>query len=374
MHILFLSVTAGQGHNQTAKGIMQRMTERGHDCKLLDTFDYIEPILGEAVDKGYRITIAHTPKVFGKAFSMMEKAEQNIPLTVRMNQKLSDQLCKELFDVYESFKPDVVVSSHSCAAQISSSIYSMGVCNAPRIGIVTDYTLHPYWKGANLDALVTPSEQLTYYIAQAGMPERIIRPIGIPINPKFSKVIDKAEARRQVGIPDIPTVLIMGGSMGHGDVLTAIERLDRLPIDFQMVVVCGSNEKLKAKVETMLTVKRLTVLGFSTIVDVLMSAADLIVTKPGGLSVSEAIAKKLPMVLIDPIPGQEDRNMDFLTNHGMAMRTGKHLPVDVVVWQLLTNEARRDLMRKCQEAFGKPNATDDLQKLIESFDPAQNRP
>ena len=345
MRILFLSVTAGQGHNQTAKGIMQRMTDRGHECKLLDTFDYIEPIFGEVVDKGYRMSVAHIPKVYGKAFETMEKAEQNGNFTVKMNQ----------------------VSSHSCAALISSSVYELGVSNAPRIGIVTDYMLHPYWKGTNLDALVTPSEQLTYSFVCGGMPERIIRPIGIPINPKFNKVIDKAEARAMVGIPDMPTVLIMGGSMGHGDVLTTIGRLDKLPLDFQMVVVCGSNEKLKNKLDALLTVKRLTVLGFSTIVDQLMSASDMIVTKPGGLTVSEAIAKCLPMVLIDPIPGQEDRNMDFLTNHGMAMRTNKHLPVDVAVWQLLSSEKRLHLMRSAQEAFGKPNATDDLQELIESY-------
>ena len=367
MRILFLSVTAGQGHNQTAKGIMQRMTDRGHECKLLDTFDYIEPIFGEVVDKGYRMSVAHIPKVYGKAFETMEKAEQSGNFTVKMNQKLSNQLSKELFDVYESFKPDVVVSSHSCAALISSSVYELGVSNAPRIGIVTDYMLHPYWKGTNLDALVTPSEQLTYSFVCSGMPERIIRPIGIPINPKFNKVIDKAEARAMVGIPDMPTVLIMGGSMGHSDVLTTIGRLDKLPLDFQMVVVCGSNEKLKNKLDALLTVKRLTVLGFSTIVDQLMSASDMIVTKPGGLTVSEAIAKCLPMVLIDPIPGQEDHNMDFLTNHGMAMRTNKHLPVDVAVWQLHSSEKRLHLMRSAQEAFGKPNATDDLQELIESY-------
>lgn len=369
MNILFLSVTAGQGHNQTARGIMQRMNDLGHSCKLLDTFDYIEPLFGEVVDKGYRKTVAHTPKVFGVAYNTMQRAEQDMPKTVEITRKMSDTLCKRLFDVYESFKPDVVVSSHPCAAQISSSVYSLGRCNAPRIGIVTDYTLHPYWKGADLDALVTPSEQLTYGIVQSGMPERIIQPIGIPISPRFSTVISPADARAQVGIPDIPTVLIMGGSMGHGDVVTTIERLDTLPLDFQMVVVCGSNEKLKNRLDAMLTVKRLTVLGYSTIVDVLMSASDLIVTKPGGLTVSEAIAKRLPMVLINPIPGQEDRNMDFLTNHGMAMRTGKYLPVDHVVWQLLSSPTRLALMRSAQEAFGKPNATDDLQKLIETLGP-----
>lgn len=371
MNILFLSVTAGQGHNQTAKGIMQRMMERGHNCKFLDTFEYIEPMLGGAVDKGYRMTVAHTPKVFGKAFSMMEKAEQNMPMTVKFNQKVSNQLSKELVDVYESFKPDVVVSSHSFAAQFASSMFTKGRCNAPRIGIVTDYTLHPYWKGTNLDALVTPSEQLNYYIVQAGMPERILRPTGIPINPKFNIAIEKDQAREQVGLPNLPMVLIMGGSMGHGDVCTTIEKLDKLPINFQLVVVCGSNKKLKARLDELLTVRSLTVLGFADNVDVLMSAADLLVTKPGGLTVSEAIAKKLPMVLIDPIPGQEDRNMDFLTNHGMAMRVNKHLAVDVVVWQLLNSKARLELMQQAQQAFGKPNATDDLQKLIESYTPIQ---
>lgn len=369
MRILFLSVTAGQGHNQTAKGIMQRMTDLGHECKFLDTFDYIEPLFGEVVDKGYRKTVAYTPKVFGAAYNIAQRAEQELPRAVEIAQRMSDSLCKKLFDLYESFQPDVVVSSHPCAAQISSSVYTLGRCNAARIGIVTDYTLHPTWKGVNLDALVTPSEQLTYGIVQTGMPERIIRPIGIPINPRFNHVIPKSEARAQVDIPNIPTVLIMGGSMGHGDVVSAIEKLDSLPLDFQMVVVCGSNEKLKTRLDGMQTIKRLTVLGFSTIVDVLMSASDLIVTKPGGLTVSESIAKQLPMVLIDPIPGQEDRNMDFLTNHGMAMRTGKYQPVDQVVWQLLNSRERLEMMKQAQQVFGKPNATDDLQKLIEELGP-----
>ena len=368
MKLLFLSVTAGQGHNQAAKGIMQRMTERGHTCKLIDTLDYIDPMLGEAVDKGFRALVANMPKAFGHAYNIAQRAEENFEITTRVTQLVSDRACKRLLDVYESFQPDVVICTHCMAAQIASSVYSLGKCNAARIGIVTDYTLHPYWKGVKLDALVTPSEQLTYGIVQAGMPEHTVRPIGIPINPKFNLHIDKKEARAQIGIPDMPTVLIMGGSMGNGDVVSAIERLDQLPLDFQMMVVCGSNEKLKAKLDAMLTVKRLTVFGFSNIVDVLMSASDLIVTKPGGLTVSESIAKWLPMVLIDPIPGQEDRNMDFLTNHGMAMRTGKYLPVDTVVWQLLNNPRRLELMRSAQEMFGKPRATDDLQALIESFD------
>ncbi len=367
MNILFLSVTAGQGHNATAKGIMQRMEDAGHVCKLLDVFDYIEPLLGEAVDKGYRKTVEHTPRMYGAAYNTLQRMEQEMSRSSEWTGWMYDRLSKRFFDVYDSFKPDVVVSTHSMAAQVSAAVYARGRCAAKRIAVVTDYTLHPTWKGVNLDALVTPSEQLTYSIVQAGMEERIIHPLGIPIHPKFSQALDKAAARELAGIPNIPTVLLMGGSMGHGDVEDAIVRLDRLPLDFQMVVVCGSNEKLRARIRELNTIKRVTALGFVSHVDVLMSAADLIVTKPGGLTVSEAIAKKLPMVLIDPIPGQEDRNMDFLTNHGMAMRTGKYLPVDSVVWQLLTNAKRRELMIAAQEAFGKPNATAELQGLIEEM-------
>jgi len=364
---MFLSVTAGQGHNQAAKGIMQRMTERGHTCKLIDTLDYIDPMLGEAVDKGFRATVAYTPKAYGKAYNMAQRAEARFEATTRVTQMLSDVACKRLLDVFESFAPDVVICTHCMAAQIASSIYSMGKCNAARIGILTDYTLHPYWLGVNLDALVTPSEQLHYGIMQAGMPEHTLYATGIPIHPKFLKKIGKTEARAQVGIPDMPTVLVMGGSMGNGDVVSTIERLDMMPLDFQMVVVCGSNEKLKNKLDEMLPAKRLTVLGFANNVDVLMSASDLIVTKPGGLTVSESIAKQLPMVLVDPIPGQEERNMDFLTNHGMAMRTSKYVSVDAVVYQLLTSPHLREMILHAQVVFGKPNATDDLQALIESL-------
>ncbi|MBR2066359.1 MAG: hypothetical protein IJ983_04655, partial [Kiritimatiellae bacterium] len=109
MKILFLSVTAGQGHNQAAKGIMQRMTDRGHSCKLIDTLDYIEPMLGEAVDKGFRALVANMPKAFGMGYNMAQRAEENFEITTRVTQLVSDVACRRLIEVFESFQPDVVV-------------------------------------------------------------------------------------------------------------------------------------------------------------------------------------------------------------------------------------------------------------------------
>lgn len=370
MNILFLSVTAGQGHNATAKGVMQRMEDRCHVCKFLDTFDYIQPILGSVVDKGYRSWISLTPEGFGRAYDLLEKAEQKLPDFTDLNERVTARISKKFIDVYESFQPDVVVSSHPTAAQLSSAIYHRGISSAARIGILTDFVLHPTWRGADLDRLVIPSEQMTYSLVQAGIREDIISPTGIPIGEKFSVSIPKEEARERLSVPNIPTLLVMGGSMGHGDMVSTIEKLDKLPLDFQMLVVCGSNEKLKAKLDTLSTVKNLKVFGFVHNVDELMSASDLIVTKPGGLTSSEALAKGLPMVVVDPIPGLEERNLDFLTNHGLAMRANERMSLDYVVWQYLSSPERQRLMKESIAAFGKKNALNDMVKLIESYDKA----
>lgn len=367
MRVLILSVTAGQGHNRTAKAIADYLEARGHICRILDTFDYISPAMGEIVDEGYRLTIAVSPKAFGTVFGAMERAEQSNERMMKAYKSVSRRLSAEIEGAYREFVPDVVVSTMSFAAQIATSIYDRGVSSAPRVGIVTDYTLHPFWVGTNLDALVTPSEQLTESFVSKGIERDTIYPLGIPIDPKFLVPITKEEAFAKLGLKNKPSVLIMGGSMGHGDLIKAIEKLDALPLDFQLLAVCGSNKKMYDALVELQTVKDKVVYGFTDQVHVLMSAADMIVTKPGGLTVSESIAKRLPMVLVDPIPGQEDRNMDFLCNHGMAMRTGKMLPVEDVVGQLMFSAKRRELMSLSQEAFGKPNATQGVGELLEKL-------
>ena len=365
MRILILSVTAGQGHNRTAKGIADAAAARGHQCRIVDTFEYVSPAMGELVDEGYRLSIAFTPRAFGRAFRSFEKAEQEFASILKAYKGVATRMSYELEEVYKEFQPDAVVCTMSFAAQIASAIYERGVCRAPRVGIVTDYTLHPFWAGTNLDALVSPSEQLTESFVSKGIDRAIIRPVGIPILPAFNETIERQAACDILGIDNMPTVLLMGGSMGHGDIEKAVESMDQTPALFQILAVCGSNKRMYNRLNAMQTRKPMRVYGFTDQVPVMMSAADMIVTKPGGLTVSEAIAKRLPMVLINPIPGQEDRNMDFLTNHGKAMRANKTLSVGEVTGQLMMSQVRRELMSKAQEAFGKPNATMDVCAIVE---------
>jgi len=159
-------------------------------------------------------------------------------------------------------------------------------------------------------------------------------------------------------------VLVMSGSMGYGKVDKVIDELDQSPLDFQIVSICGFNEKLFKRINKKKTNKKLINLSFSDKVDLYMDAADCIVTKPGGLTTSEALAKGVPMIMINPIPGQEDRNVEFLLNNGAALKVSKTFTVDDAVYQLFSNTMRFNTLKETVAYLGKPNSTNDFVNFI----------
>ena len=155
--------------------------------------------------------------------------------------------------------------------------------------------------------------------------------------------------------------------MGYGKVEKAIQDMDSMDLDFQIISVCGNNKSLKRKIDQMETQKRIYNFGFVDNVDVIMDASDCIVTKPGGLTVSESLAKGIPMVLMNPIPGQEDRNVEFLLNNGLAVKISNTYPIDEAIYQLMNNDWRRSHLQAMAQKVGRPNATRDLGELIISI-------
>jgi UDP-N-acetylglucosamine:LPS N-acetylglucosamine transferase len=172
------------------------------------------------------------------------------------------------------------------------------------------------------------------------------------------------EARKLLGIENKTTILVMSGSMGYGNVGDVIRRLDNMDMDFQMISVCGNNASLKKKIDLMDTRKKIYNFGFVDNVDLMMDASDCILTKPGGLTVSESLAKCIPMILINPIPGQEDRNAEFLLNNGLAIKTSETFPPDEAVYHLFHNESRKEYMIQMMRNIGRPYAADELADLI----------
>jgi len=224
--------------------------------------------------------------------------------------------------------------------------------------------MHPYWEEAPMDYYVLASELLCNQAKKKGISEDEIVPTGIPINPRFAKKTDKQEARKILGLEDKTTILVMSGSMGYGKIGSMIKKLDEADFDFQILSVCGYNERLKKRIDKMEFEHKIFNYGYSDQIHMFMDAADCIVTKPGGLTTSEALAKGLPMIMANPIPGQEDRNVEFLLNNGAAFKISSTFPIDEALFQMFSNEVRLRNMSEMVKSLGKPQATKDFVDFV----------
>ena len=363
MNLLILTVTAGHGHNQTAKAISDYAESHGHNAPVLDAIEYINPLLKDTLNKAYLFSTSVSPKAYGTLYTIAENKEVNDWVLSPQN-VTTTLVSKKIVKFIKDLKPDAIICTHVFAALMVSKLKEQGI-NAPTYGIVTDYTLHPYWNETNIDYYVIPNEFLSYQTVLKGIKKEKILPFGIPIHSKFSSKMDKALAREILNLENKPTILMMSGSMGYGNMLKLLESVCSVPFDFQVVTVCGNNKSLKKKIDNKVFEKKIYNLGFTDKVDTLMDAADIIVTKPGGLTVSESLAKELPMVLTNPIPGHEFRNREFLVNMGAGVADSKTYFLDEIIAQLFENPKRLEIMKESIRLIKKPDAAKTLIDFIE---------
>ncbi|MBQ3038575.1 MAG: galactosyldiacylglycerol synthase [Clostridia bacterium] len=363
MKCLVMSVKAGFGHHSTGQAVMDYLTDKGVECVMLDTFEYINPRLSESISDGYLFSTKYLPDVYGKAYTLLDKREEEYdklsPVTV-----VSKLVTRKLKDFVVDYKPDVVIGTHSYACLLMTFLKEKEYICCPTFGIVTDFTVHPFWESTKIDYYVTADALLNNQMNKKGIPTEKILPYGIPIKQKFSTKLDKAEACEKLGIDDKFTVLMMMGSMGFGNISACLEKIDELDTEFQVLCVCGNNKKAKKEIDDHVWKKSVVTYDFIDYIDLLMDASDCIITKPGGLTTSELLAKKLPAILLNPIPGQEDRNLEFLVNSGVAMMSTQTFPVDEALYELMNNKWRMDLIKESVEHIGKPDSTKKLCEFV----------
>ncbi len=361
MKVLLLSITAGQGHNSTARAISDYLEMYGVETRTVDTYGYFNKLLGDTVSKGYLLSVDSAKLIYSKVYGHLEKRKKNAN-KISATREINKVFIRKMKKLLAEYDPDVIVCTHIFAGIIVDIMRAEYNIRAKTVCILTDFAFHPYWEEIlHFDYIVTPNELLDFKAAKKGfMPSQVL-PYGIPINPKFSVDIPKSEARMRLGLDkDKPVVLLMSGSMGYGNIEKTVRALDEIDIDFQLVVVCGNNAESKKKIDGMTTTKKVVNLGYIDYVDLCMDAADCIVTKPGGITTSEALAKNLPLIIVNPIPGQEDRNTDFLLNNGVAMRVNESNSIDDVVYEMFSRPERIELMRKSIDLIKKPNATKNI--------------
>ena len=375
MNFLILSVTAGEGHNSTARAIQAELEKRGADCLILDTFDYISPEFAKLISEGYLLVTEKAGYAWKAGYRLAEKRHPNDFEFAPAN-LLKQAVSGELAEFIRTDSYDAILFTHPFPGILLDIMKKKRMINTRTVGILTDFTFHPYWEDCTEnDYVVVPDRLLLPQAHRKGFRDSQILPFGIPINPKFSETMSKADARRFLGIDEnLTTFLIMGGSMGYGNMAENVRKIDAIDMagterDFQLIVVCGNNAEMKAEIaEIAKTARhRMLVTGFVKTIPQMMDAADCIITKPGGLTTSEALAKRLPMIIAGPIPGQEERNAEFLLNNGCAMATSKTCPIDECIWQLLQSDIRLQSMRACIDAIAKPGSAETLGQFLEDL-------
>jgi processive 1,2-diacylglycerol beta-glucosyltransferase len=277
---------------------------------------------------------------------------------------------KVLEEILVKQNPDVFIATHFFPAEVAAYLKLKGRLKARLITVITDYMPHNVWISPGVDAYVVGMALTKQELIHRGVPEERIHVLGIPINPKFSMKGDRQAVAARLGTdPALFTLLVISGGFGTGPMEELVRALKSIPEPLQVLVVTGKNTALAQKLESMKETypHKLRVYGFVDNMYELMDLSDLMVTKPGGLSCTEAMMKGLPMVLVAPIPGQETRNARIIEKLGAAVMAGRVEKTPAIIRELHDNPARLKEMRHRGESAGRPNAAEEIARMALSL-------
>lgn len=370
MKILNLTVSAGSGHGKAAEAVKDYFSENYKDIdidmKIVNTLKYINPLVDKLVIGSYLNALKKTPSIYGKLFAYAE----NDDAVSNVTQVINDFLSKKINNLIRTFDPDIIVCTHFFPLEMVSILKRKRKINMPVIAIITDYAPHSIWFYSHIDAYVIPHEDFVQDLIEKGISKDTIYPYGIPISEKFLEVMDQRECRHSLGLDtEKLTLLLMGGGLGMGNIRTIFEQLAFSNLPLQLIACTGSNLKLKNQLIDISSRcnKQTLIYDFTDNVSTLMSACDILVSKPGGLTVTESINKHKPIIITSAIPGHEERNADYLLNNGIAARVKDTDSIVSLIKQLTISSTRLNHMRESAMEKSKPDATKRTCELIISL-------
>lgn len=341
MKVLILSCNTGQGHNSVARAIQEEMETRRISCEIVDVLQFISPRWSEWISKGHSWIYCHHPELFSWGY---EKAEQH-PDYLAQDTPLYHFFAKGVPGLRECCTTggyDVVICVHVFAALMLTELRKQSSLDAWTCFVDTDYTCSPGTLSSRLDHYFAPHASLCDEFR--GVPVSVS---GIPVRRAFYQSVERVEAKRGCGIdPAHRHVLMMGGSMGCGPVEDAARLLAaQMPPEVELSIVCGRNEELYRQLETELDgCPGVHLYGYTDQIPLLMDSAELCVTKPGGISVTEAMVKGLPMLLVNAVAGCESYNLEFMIRLGGAESAETPEEIAAHCLTLLADEPRREQM------------------------------
>jgi processive 1,2-diacylglycerol beta-glucosyltransferase len=372
--VLVVSVSAGAGHLRAAQAVTEALAAAHPDVtvKNIDCMDYCLGLFRHAYSGLYLRMADRAPWLWRYVYRKSAR-QQPSDWMARLERWIERQSCGKLVRLAAEFAPDEILCVHPLPLHVFLALKRRGKLSARISVATTDFDLHPLWTGPGVDRYFASCEEIAHYLERAGAEPKAITVTGIPIVPVFAQPVppaERARLRKEFMLADgRPTVLASAGGFGVGRVARAIRTVMNAAHragGADVLVVAGRNEKLRAEIHGLAAPAgvRLCVFGFVTNMHELTAAADLIVTKPGGLTASECLARALPMILLDPIPGQEESNATYLLEHGAAWQARDLAMLDYKVGRLLAQPEQLAAMRKAAEKLARPRAAFDIAKIL----------
>jgi processive 1,2-diacylglycerol beta-glucosyltransferase len=369
-HILILSVSAGAGHVRAAQALeaAARAATPALRATHLDLLALVPKEFRKLYGEQYIKLVDKLPQLWSLLYSKTDRPSRD-SLLGNMKRAAEKLNTRKLQSEIAKLRPDVILCTHFLPAELLSRHKAKGAALPPLWVQVTDFDVHALWVHPHVDRYCVASDEVAFRLADRGVPRAKIFVTGIPVMPQFSLPLDRRACAAELGLaPDRFTVALMAGGAGVGSLDELATRLLRASDDLQLIALAGRNAELLARLRTLAKShpRQLFPLGFTTTVERVMSASDLVVTKPGGLTVSECLAKHKPMLLVSPIPGQEERNADYLLEAGAALKAVDGATLEFKLGRLLAEPARLRAMSEAAHRTGRPHAARDVIALISS--------
>jgi len=358
--ILICYLVRHSGHHSAACAVESALHKLDPTVETLcvDLLEYSHPKWSAILQKTYMVTIRRTPEVWEALYdnSFFEYLTRKIRGLIQRGNS------KPLVQLMETFRPDAAICTQAHPLAVLNAYAERRNLELPLWGVVTDFIPHRFWvsKGPRIEYVVA-DEAAAERLVWLGIERKSTHVMGIPIHPGFV-----AERKTRISREDGPRVLVMGGSRGLGARLRTIRQLDRSVQDFTIDVVTGTNRRLRTKLIRHRNSFRhpIRIRGYVKDVVALMHRASVLISKPGGLTAAEAASVGLPMLLIRPLPGQEQGNTDVLVRHGAAVHLAHDRDINPVVTTLLGNKELLTMMRERALALGKPHAALDIARHV----------
>lgn len=367
--ILVTSASVGAGHIRAAQAIELALKELAPEAHIenVDVLTLTGPVFRRLYAKAYLDLVNRAPHLLGYIYDLTDKARKPARGGDRLRALAQKLNLQKIIDLLDASRWDLVVNAHFLPAEIIATRARRRRRVPRQVTVVTDFDAHAFWVNQPCERYFVATEEAALALAHWGVPRATIEVTGIPIHPVFAREKPRAECVTKHELSDArPVVLLLAGGFGVGPIESLFRGVLDVERPLQVVVVAGKNESLRTKLARIGVPERhaAKVMGFTTEIDELMRAADIVVTKPGGLTTSEILACGAVMVIANPIPGQESRNSDFLLEHGAAIKVNSAAVLSRKLSLLLADQERLARLKAAARSLGKPRAAYEIASRV----------